>query len=141
MKPLLLDTGPIVASLDANDPYHAMVCERFVTMTGKLITTGAVVTEAMFFLQDLPKGPACLVNWLIRIKAEIVDCFHLTHLRAAAELMSAYTDTPMDFADATLVLTAANLECSDILTLDERGFRTYRFNRNKRFRLLLQDLQ
>ncbi|MFZ4777380.1 MAG: hypothetical protein ACOYM3_18585 [Terrimicrobiaceae bacterium] len=53
--------------------------------------------------------------------------------------MARYTDTPMDFADATLVLTAGAWGCGDILTLDERGFRTFRFNRSKPFRLLLQE--
>jgi hypothetical protein len=139
VKPVLLDTGPIVASLDAGDPHHVMVCEGFGRLTGKLITTGAVVTEAMFFLQDLPNGPARLVDWLARIKAEIVDCFQFSHLQVTSELMARYADTPMDFADATLVLTAAHLDCGNVLTLDERGFRTYRFNRSKRFRLLLQD--
>lgn len=57
----------------------------------------------------------------------------------AAEFMARYTDTPMDFADATLVLTAGAWVCGDILTLDERGFRTFRFNRSKPFRLLLQE--
>jgi hypothetical protein len=45
----------------------------------------------------------------------------------------------MDFADATLVLAASLLKVPDILTLDERGFRTYRFARNQAFRLFLQD--
>lgn len=137
MKTILLDTGPIVASLVADDPHHGLVCEGFGRLTGKLVTTGAVVTESMFFLQDLPDGPVRLVDWLGRIKAEIVDCFR--HLHVAAELMARYADTPMDFADASLVLTAGHLDCGDILTLDERGFRTYRFNRTKRFRLLLQE--
>ena len=116
-----------------------MVCEGFGRLTGKLITTEAVVTETMFFLQDLPNGPARLVDWLAGIKAEIVDCFQFSCLQVTSELMARYADTPMDFADATLVLTAGHLDCADILTLDERGFRTFRFNRSKRFRLLLQD--
>ncbi|MCY3863178.1 MAG: hypothetical protein OXG34_08865 [bacterium] len=37
-------------------------------------------------------------------------------------------DTPMDFADATLVLLAERLAVSDILTLDRRGFNTYRLS-------------
>ena len=139
MKTVLLDTGPIVASLDANDPYHELACDGLRGLTGKPLTTGAVVTEAMFFLQDLPGGPALLVEWLIRIKAEIVDCFGFIQLRTAADLMARYADTPMDFADATLVLTAGHLNCGEILTLDERGFRTFRFNRSKPFRLLLQE--
>ena len=44
----------------------------------------------------------------------------------------------MDFADATLVLAAEHYGVGDIATLDHRGFRTFRYGRNKSFRLLLQ---
>lgn len=37
------------------------------------------------------------------------------------------------------VILAAELECGDILTLDERGFRTFRYHQRKHFQLLLQD--
>jgi uncharacterized protein len=47
------------------------------------------------------------------------------------------TDTPMDFADATLVALAEQLGLSDILTLDCRGFSTYKTSKGKRFRLVL----
>jgi predicted nucleic acid-binding protein len=35
-----------------------------------------------------------------------------------------YSDTPMDYADATLVLLAEALEVHEVLTLDRRGFST-----------------
>ena len=51
--------------------------------------------------------------------------------------MEKYADTPMDYADSTLVLLAEHLKCFDILTLDRRGFSTYRTTRNQAFRLVL----
>lgn len=139
MKTILLDTGPIVASLDADDPQHSLVCECFGSLRGIVVTTGAVVTEAMFFMQDIPEGPARFTEWLRCIRAEIINCFDASSLRASVLLMERYADTPMDFADATLVAAAGEFECGDILTLDLRGFRTYRYSRNKSFKLLLQD--
>jgi len=139
MKAVLLDTGPIVATLDAADPDHRFAVGGFEKISGQVVTTGAVVTEAMFFLQDLPGGPMRLVDWLAGIGAEIIDCFASDRVRRATELMERYSDTPMDFADATLVVLAAHLDCGAILTLDERGFRTFRYHRRKSFRLLLQD--
>jgi hypothetical protein len=50
-------------------------------------------------------------------------------------LMKKYRDTPMDDADATLVLLAADLSVADILTLDRRGFSTYRPPNGRAFRL------
>jgi len=139
VKSVLLDTGPIVASLDADDPQHGMVCHEFSSLTGLVVTTGAVVTEAMFFVQNLANGPARLIEWLRGIRAEVVNCFEPERLQPAAYLMARYADAPMDYADATLVACADELNCGDILTLDIRGFRTYRYRKTKRFKLLLQD--
>ena len=58
-------------------------------------------------------------------------------IHAAVDLMARYRDTPMDFADATLVLLADTLGVRDILTLDRRGFRTYRTAKRQSFQLLL----
>jgi len=50
--------------------------------------------------------------------------------------MEKYADTPMDFADATLVLLADELETDSVFTLDRRGFETYRSPAGRAFRLL-----
>ena len=59
-------------------------------------------------------------------------------LIAAAALMERYADTPMDYADATLVLLADALRIHDVLTLDRRGFSSYRAASRKSFRLVLE---
>lgn len=43
----------------------------------------------------------------------------------------------MDFADATLVLLTEALETHEVLTLDRRGFSTYRTRRGRAFRQVL----
>ena len=138
MNPLILDTGPIVALLDRKDPYHEWVWPRFAKVAGPLVTTGAVVTEATFFLQNVKDGIARLCEFLIHPRIRILDSFQPAGLRAAAILMRRYADTPMDFADATLVVLATELGTCRVLTLDERGFRTYQLGRNRSFRLILQ---
>ena len=52
-----------------------------------------------------------------------------------AVLMERYQDTPMDFADATLVLLADTLGVTDVFTLDRRGFSTYRTVKGKAFQI------
>lgn len=66
MKPLLLDTGPIIAFLDRGDPHHEWVWPRFAEVSGPLVTTGAVVTEATFFLQHARNGEL-IGRWLKQI--------------------------------------------------------------------------
>lgn len=104
-----------------------------------MVTTGAVITEATFFLQNVRDGIRRLFEFVEASRVEIRDAFTAGRLRSAATLMSTYTDTPMDFADATLVVLAEELGTDRIITADERGFRTYRHGRNKPFRLLLQE--
>jgi predicted nucleic acid-binding protein len=138
MSALLLDTGPMVASLDRSDSHHAWVMQRFATIEGRVITTGAVVTEAACFLQDVRGGIERLFDLIESLRVQIWDCFSMEALRAAEALMSGYMDTPMDFVDATLVLAAEYYGTGNIVTLDERGFRTFRYGRKKSFQLLLQ---
>jgi uncharacterized protein len=132
----LLDTGPLVAALNRRDPQHPRCTTALAAFSGRLLTTGAVVTEGMYFLGGLPDGAATLAGFLDEAQVDIRDCFAPAQLHAAAGLMKKYADLPMDFADATLVLLADELGTGDILTLDERGFRTYRFRGTRRFNLV-----
>lgn len=52
-------------------------------------------------------------------------------------LVAKYANTPMDFADATLVLPAEGLNVTEILTLDRRGFSRYRTRQRRHFQLVL----
>lgn len=137
MTAWLLDTGPLVAALNRRDPHHARCAAALAGFAGTLLTTGAVVTEAMHFLGVHPGGAAALAGLLDDAQVDIRDCFGQAQLHEAARLMKKYADTPMDYADATLVLLADETGRGDILTLDERGFRTYRYRRKGRFNLVL----
>ena len=137
MTAWLLDAGPLIAALNRRDPHHARCAAALASFPGALLTTGAVVTEAMYFLGGLPGGAETLADFLDDAQVDIHDCFATTQLHAAAHLMKKYADTPMDFADATLVLLAAETGLGQILTLDERGFRAYRFRSTRRFNLVL----
>jgi predicted nucleic acid-binding protein len=44
----LIDTGPIVAYVDAADGEHARVAERLDRFSGRLVTTSAVDHERLF---------------------------------------------------------------------------------------------
>jgi predicted nucleic acid-binding protein len=138
MNICLLDTGPLVALLDRSEPDHDLVQSFMARLCGwRLITTGAVVTESFYFLSHVQNGPAGLASFLEASATEVRDAFSPEALAAAARLMTKYADIPMDFPDATLVWMAELSGTNKILTLDRRGFSSYRFGRNRRFRLLL----
>jgi predicted nucleic acid-binding protein len=138
MDILLLDTGPLVALLDRSEPDHQRVRSFIARLRGsRLVTTAAVITEAFYFLSDVRDGPARLASFLDASDTEIRDAFNPEALAAAVRLMSKYADAPMDFPDATLVWIAELSGTGTILTLDRRGFSSFRFGKNRRFKLLL----
>lgn len=137
MKTWLVDTGPLVAYLDADDPGHSEVVACLDDFAGQLATTGAVITEAMHFVSTGKEGPRLLAEFVVTSRTEVYELCRPPELLEAALLMQKYADTPMDFADATLVLLAEALDVRDILTLDRRGFSTYRTRRRRGLRLVL----
>jgi predicted nucleic acid-binding protein len=138
MNICLLDTGPLVALLDRSEPDHDRVQSFMARLRGsRLVTTGAVITEAFYFLSDVRDGPASLASFLDASATEVRDAFSAEALAAAVRLMNKYADIPMDFPDATLVWIAEFSGTDRILTLDRRGFSSFRFRKNRRFKLLL----
>lgn len=137
MKTWLLDTGPLVAWLDAADEWHERVAAALAPFRGRLSTTGVVIAETMHFLGPAPGGPASLGEFLRTSRTAVFDFCQPDSVAAAAGLMSKYADTPMEFADATLVLLADALEVRDVLTLDFRGFTVFRDGRGRPFRSVL----
>jgi predicted nucleic acid-binding protein len=113
------------------------VVARLEGFTGRLVTTSAVITEAMHFVAMSEQGPRLLAEFVVASGTEVYDLCRPPELPEAVSLMEKYIDTPMDFADATLVLLAEALDVRDILTLDRRGFSTYRTRRRHALRVVL----
>jgi predicted nucleic acid-binding protein len=137
VKLWLVDTGPLVAYLDSTDPHHEQVSSLLDRFTGGAITTPAVITEAMYLVGGTAAGAQALAEFVARSSMTIYDMCQPPDLLEAARMMERYEDTPMDFADATLLLLAEVLEVFDVLTLDRRGFSTYRTASGKGLRLVL----
>lgn len=127
----------MVAYLDASDPAHADVATRWDAFRGQLLSTSAVVTEAMHFVSADRSGPRSLADLIASSGMEVYDLCRPPEPGEAVRLMEKYSDTPMDFADATLVLLSEGLSAYDVFTLDRRGFSTYRTRNRRAFRLVL----
>jgi len=137
VKYWLLDTGPLVAYLNVSDPTHSAVATCLDAFSGQLATTSAVITEAMYFVADSATGPRLLAEFIVASGTQVYDFSQPTELREAVMLMERYTDTPMDYADATLILLAEGLNVRDIVTLDRRGFFTFRTKHRQSLNLVL----
>ncbi len=129
-----------MAYLDSSDPGHAEVVACLDDFSGRLASTSAVITEELHFVSAVREGPRLLAEFVATSRTKVYDLCRPPELLEAALLMRKYADTPMDFADATLVLLAEALDKRDVLTLDRRGFSTYRTRRRRGFRLVLDTL-
>lgn len=133
-RDVLLDTGPIVATLDASDQWHRACASAVTRLLDRCVTTEAVVTEATH-LAGRRRGAAAMVIDFI-LDAEIpVLALDRSALRHASWLMGRYADVPMDFADAALVTLADGLQLDGVLTTDRRGFGAYRLANGKPLRI------
>ena len=134
MRDVLLDTGPIVATLHARDQWHARCVELWDAVLDRCVTTEAVVTEACHFAGR--GGDAALpLDLLLEAGIPIIG-LDAELQQQAVRLMRRYTRLPMDYADAGLVALADALDTGTVFTTDRRGFATYRTLLGRRFESL-----
>jgi uncharacterized protein len=131
----LIDTGAILAIVDADDRWHSLCLEALLTVRIPLLTTEAVLTEA-FHLTGKSTHKIDRMWAFVRSGALSVCPINDSDLLELNALMVQYADRPMDFADATLVHLAAREHIGLILTIDHDDFETYRLPGRKRFTIL-----
>ena len=124
---ILVDAGPLVALLDADDQYHKKCVAALKVLQEPLVTVWPPVTEAMYLLGDLPKAQEALWEMLARGVLQLLPLDH-TDVPRMRELMSKYADRPMDFADAALVRVAEREGIRKIFTVDRKDFGVYRLH-------------
>jgi predicted nucleic acid-binding protein len=132
-RDILLDTGPIVATLDASDQWHATCAAAVVQLIDRCVTTEAIVTEACH-LVGRGTNQTLVLDFLLDAEVPVL-ALDRAALRHAARLMTRYANVPMDFADASLVAIGDALRIHEVLTTDRRGFQCYRSASGKAFQL------
>ena len=134
MRPVLLDTGVIVALLDRSERFHRACAQTIRQLEAPLITCEAVITESCYLLRNLSGAQEAVIE---NVAAGIFQvAFQLSQEAAGVkQVLRKYRDRKIDFADACLILLADQFGTADILTLDQ-DFATYRWGKNKPFRMM-----
>jgi hypothetical protein len=134
---ILTDTGPLVALLDADDAHHAACAAALQSLPpGPLLTTWPCFTEAMYLLGAVGGYRYQTELWKLRSSGRLV--FHeLTSDESdrMVVLMDKYRDTPMDLADASLVVVAESRKLPRVFTLDS-DFYVYRLSDGSALRVV-----
>ena len=134
MRSMLFGTGVFVALLDKSEKNHERCVAFFKEFKGKLFTTEPVLTETIYLLVPSMKAQRVCIDFILKGGATLVPQ-SMGSLSRASALMAKYEDIPMDFADATLVSLAEEIDVVEILTLDHRGFGTYRIRGKTTFKI------
>jgi predicted nucleic acid-binding protein len=134
VKPVLLDTGVIVALLDRSEQFHDACAGAIQELESPLITCEAVIAESCYLLRNLAGAAEAVIENVsagifqipLQLSAEAVG---------VKQILRKYRDRKIDLADACLMRLADDFETGDILTLDG-DFGVYRWGRKKPFRIL-----
>lgn len=122
---LIIDTGPLVALLDATDPDH----ERCVTLiqgaSEARIVPVCVLVEVEYQVRPWPAAFPALLADFDNGGLELLDLPTRWLLRAG-ELLSRYQDLSLGLVDASVIAAAEMLDEPKVATLDQRHFSVVR---------------
>lgn len=129
----MIDTGPLVAYLCANEARHEWAVEQFADLTPPLLTCEPVLTETCFLMarQRVP-----IWRLLVKLDQQVLRIGLRLDAEASRirDLMSRYSKVPMSLADACLV-RLAEISGLPVCTLDS-DFAIYSTGARKRLALI-----
>ena len=124
LNSILIDTGPLIALFDKDDKYHNKVKDFIKNAKYRFITTTAVITEVSHMLDFNINAQIDFFEWIMK-EGVILQEISQKDISRIIELTKEYSDRPMDFADATLVIAAEKTGIKKIISIDS-DFDIYR---------------
>ncbi|MBI4339378.1 MAG: PIN domain-containing protein [Chloroflexi bacterium] len=134
---LVVDTGPLYASLDRRDAHHAE-CRRLLQETQELLIIPApVLVEVDYWIHvRLHAGVFLALLDDILAGAYHVEELQLEDYRRVRELTDRYADADVGFVDAAVLAVVERLKEPKLATLDHRHFRILQPRHTDALRLL-----
>lgn len=118
---LVVDSGPLIALLDATDPDHDE-CEKLLQGAPEpLVVPVCVLVEVEYLLRPWPAAFDALLKEFAAGGFELLPLTTPWLLRAG-ELVAQYHDLPLGLVDATVIAAAELLNETRVATLDRRHF-------------------
>lgn len=122
---LILDTGPLYASLDRSDQDHA-ACRKLIEEASEpLVIPSPVLVEVDYWIHE---------RLHVGVLVALLDDY-----RRVRELADVYADADLGFVDAAVLAVVERLGEVKLATLDERHFRAVRPRHAAALRLLPVD--
>ena len=124
---LVLDTGPIVAALDAGDADHDACVQLFKLPGQRRVVVAPVLVELDHLLTRRVGTHAfpALLETVQRGELDVLALSAQDYVRAG-ELMRTYADLRVGFVDAAVLAVVERLREPKLATLDHRHFSVMR---------------
>lgn len=124
---LVLDTGPILALLDADDPAHSRCVSLLDEVDEPLVVVAPTLVELDYWIRKRLQPKV----WTIFVEDIVAGAYHLEHLTISdltrvAELETTYADLDLGMVDAAVIAICERLDEPKVATLDHRHFRAVR---------------
>jgi len=129
MENILIDAGPLIALFSKRDKFHERAVQFVKNHSGIFWTTWPVITESCHMLDFNVSAQINLLQWCERSGLNLVD-LNKENLKRIIELSKQFSDVPMDFADASLLVASEIKGIKKIATIDS-DFYIYRDIRKK----------
>ena len=137
---ILLDTSGLLSALDAAQPLHARSRTTLTESAGPLMLSPFVLAELDYLLgRRVGRHAQQALLQEVAAGAYRLAPFAEADVGRAAEVADRYADLEIGLADASIVVLAERFRCRDVLTLDERHFRSVLGPGDEPFRLLPAD--
>jgi uncharacterized protein len=134
---LVLDTGPLLAALDAADPDHPACAALLLDSTEDLVVPALVLAELDYWCARRLSTDA----WLLFLDDVLAGAYRIEpptdrDLRRARDIQATYRDLGLGVVDASIIALVERLGEPKVATLDRRHFATVRPNHVDALRIL-----
>lgn len=134
---LVLDTGPVLALLDAGDPMHHACVAMTQRTQERLVLVDATLVEIDYWVRKKLGLPV----WQAFVEDIAKGAYRVEHLRSddlqrMAELEAKYADLSLGMVDAAVLTVCERLREPKVATLDQRHFRVVQLKHCKSLTLL-----
>jgi predicted nucleic acid-binding protein len=129
MENILIDAGAIISLFNKRDNYHEKAVEFIRNNSFRYCTTWPVITEVSHMLDFSVLAQINLLKWIERGGLHFVDLSR-DSLARLIELSEKFSDVPMDFADASIIVASEKINTLQVMSIDS-DFYIYRNIRNQ----------
>jgi predicted nucleic acid-binding protein len=124
---LILDTGPLLAALDAADPDHAQCAELIVEAREDLVVPALVLAELDYWCHRRLGAEV----WIAFLDDVLAGAYRVEpptgpDLVRCRELQATYLDLGIGVTDASVIAVVERFGEEKVATLDRRHFRAVR---------------